>query len=139
MTYSASLALTSVIGDIDERELGVFAHWHGERQRTIFALPDGLLKVAHKVAGQVERSRDTNLLDILLNIGLRLEMGHVRKSAVGLLADMQKCREYQVLDTELLRCICNILALAKLDIILGALPVVGHEENSIGSFKGLSY
>lgn len=139
MTNSASLALTSVFGDIDEREFGAFAHWHSERKRTIFALPDGLLNVAHEVTRQVERSRGTNLLDVLLNIGLRLEMGHVRKTTIGFLAHMQECGEYQVLDTELLRCICNILALAEFDIVLGALPVVGHKEDGVGSFEGLSY
>jgi hypothetical protein len=51
---------------------------------------------------------------------------------------MQQRGEDQVLDTSLLGSICDVLALGNLDIILGSLPVVGDQEDGVGTLDSLS-
>jgi hypothetical protein len=128
---------TSVLSNVNERELCILADREGKGQGSVLTLLHRLLEVAHEVARQVERCRDTNLLDVLFDICLGLKVRNVRKATVCDLADVQQRGEDQMLDTKLFGGIRNVLALAELDVVLCALPVIGDKEDGVRSSKSL--
>lgn len=129
--------LTSIFCNVDERELGDLANWESKRQRTVFAFLHALFEIAHEITRQVKGSRNANFLNVILNVGLCLKMRNVRKTTVRKFTNVQQRGEDQVLDTDVLGSICNIFSLTELNLVLCAFPVVGHEEDSVGSLQGL--
>lgn len=95
-------------------------------------------EVTHEVSGQVERSRNATLPDVIFNVRLGLEVRNMLETAVCELADVQQGGEDQVLDPKLLGSVRNVLALIELDFILRAFPVVGHKEDGVGALEGRS-
>jgi hypothetical protein len=56
--------------------------------------------------------------------------------AIGCVGDVNQRREDEMLDAELLGYVCGILALADFGALADVFPVVGYQENGVGSLEG---
>jgi hypothetical protein len=126
---------TSVGLDIDQRKLCIRANRQRERQRPVLTGPDGLFQVAHEVARKVKRARDTAVANVLLDLSLAIKVRHMGQATSADFGDAQERGEDEVLYANFLGYIGDVLALADFGRGVSCLPVVCHEENSVGIFE----
>jgi hypothetical protein len=116
---------TSIAPNVDQEELGIFANGQCKCQHSVFTWPDHHVEIAHKITRQEKGCRHPAIADILFDVRFAIKMRHVAKTTLANLRNVQKRREDEVLDSGLLRDICDVLALRLLDVGIGSLPVVG--------------
>ena len=72
--------LTSVLGDVDEREFGILGNRESKGEGAVLFLLDAHLEVGHEVCSQEECGGYTALPDVLLNVCLGVEVRDMAKS-----------------------------------------------------------
>jgi hypothetical protein len=112
-------------------------------------------KVGHEETGEKERCWNTDISDILLNIGLGVEVVDLAQLATGnyktpvskfitrwgyachTLGNVEQTAPDEMLNIGVLACICHILSL--LDLNCGTLlfPEVGNGEDTVRTIDGL--
>lgn len=132
-----SSLLTGIFGGVDERELGRVARGQGKGEGSVFALLEGLRKVAHVVAGQVESGRNAGLPNVVLDVRLAVKVRDVGQAASRCFGDVKQRGEDEMLNADFFGGVGNVLALRDLDLVLAGLPVVGDEECSVAAAKHL--
>lgn len=132
--------LTHIFANIDQREARVLANGIGKRVHALLVLPNHAERrvVAHEVARQDESGGHADGADVLLDLGLVVEVRDVLEAAARLLGRMQQRREDQVLDAGILARIGDILTLDELRVRrrLGTPGGRGDEEDGVRAFDG---
>jgi len=70
---------------------------------------------------------------VLFDLCLPIEVEYVRQSAVADFRDIEERRKDDVLDPNLFGHISNVFALSLFDFRVSGFPVVGYEEDRMGS------
>ncbi|KAI6759940.1 hypothetical protein HG531_013513 [Fusarium graminearum] len=103
---------------------------------TILVLSDRGEQVGSEETRKNKSSGDFDLSDILLNLGLALEMLDVSKTSVANLLGVKERRKDKLLHACSLASIGDSLSLSNLAISAVGFPVVCHEEDSVSVFDG---
>lgn len=125
------------MSSVEERKLGLVRSRVGEGERAILALLHHVREIRHEVTREHEDAWNSGRPDVLLSVGLSVEMRNMDKSAVGGLGDVQERGKDDVRNTSFLGCICNVLSLSNLNLRVHGFPVVGNEEYGVRSLNYL--
>jgi hypothetical protein len=93
-------------------------------------------EVANIEAGVEARHGQAQATHVPVNLGLAVEMGHMRQCTVGKFGDMRERTPDQVLHADGLAGIGDVAALRYFRVFVHGFPEVGHREDGVRALEG---
>lgn len=131
------LGPTEIATSVKERHLAlVGGHGQVEAVSSLSVVADHGKQVGHEEAGQHKGGGNSTAADVLLNLGLSIEVVDVRQTPAADLAHVDEGGEDEVLDAGRLASVGDSLALGYFAVSGRVLPVVGDHEDGVSAGDG---
>lgn len=95
-----------------------------------------MFQITHIVPRHVKCSGNAAVSDVLLGVGLAIEVRHILQESVTGFGNVQEGGEDEMLNSNLLGYVGDVLALVEVGGAVRMLPEVGDQEDCMRALKG---